>query len=283
MSDTALNLIIQYGTNAARIAFVPDPAAGSQVLYLWYETDNAPDTYAWDGAAWDLINGGAGASITALTGEVTATGPGSVAATIAANAIVTTKILDANVTFAKIQDLTGVSVLGRAANSTGVSANIAAGANDRLLTRVADALAFTQLTVGMVPDATLTPAKLTTAAKTKTIGIVIDGGGSAISTGIKGDISIPVAGTITAVRMLADQSGSAVVDIWKDTYANYPPTVADTITAAAKPTISGAVKSEDTTLTGWTTAIAAGDTLRFNVDSAATITRLTLQLTVVLT
>jgi hypothetical protein len=116
---------------------------------------------------------------------------------------------------------------------------------------------------------------------TRTIGILIDGGGTAILTGVKGDLYIPFACTITAVTMLADTSGSIVVDIWKDTYANYPPTVADTITAAAKPTISSAVKSQDTTLTGWTTAIAAGSILRFNVDSVSGISRVTLALTVV--
>ncbi len=121
------------------------------------------------------------------------------------------------------------------------------------------------------------------ASKTRQIGITIDGGGSAITTGVKGYKSFPVAGTITGVRMLADVAGSAVVDIWKDTYANYPPTVADTITAGAKPTISAAQKSEDTTLTGWTTSVAAGDVFGFNVDSAATITRLTLELTIVIT
>jgi hypothetical protein len=40
------------------------------------------------------------------------------------------------------------------------------------------------------------------------------------------------------------------------------------------------VKSEDATLTGWTTAVAAGDTLRFNVDSVTTITRVVLTLEV---
>lgn len=121
------------------------------------------------------------------------------------------------------------------------------------------------------------PAAVTT-AKIYSTGITIDGGGVAITTGIKGYISIPVAGTIVRSRMLANISGSAVMDVWKDTYANYPPTVADTITAAAKPTIVTALKSEDTTLTGWTTAVAAGDVLGFNVDSATTITRLTLEL-----
>jgi hypothetical protein len=103
------------------------------------------------------------------------------------------------------------------------------------------------------------------------IDFIIDGAGSAITTGVKGFLHIPYAATINSVTLLADQSGSVVVDIWKDTYANFPPTVADTITASAKPTISAAVKSQDVTLTGWTKAITEGDILGFNVDSASTI------------
>lgn len=112
------------------------------------------------------------------------------------------------------------------------------------------------------------------------ISFIIDGGGSAITTGEKGHLEIPFACTINQVTMLADQSGSIVVDIWKDTYANFPPTVADTITASAKPTITTAQKSQDSTLTGWTTAIAAGDILAFKVDSITTITRVTISLKV---
>lgn len=108
---------------------------------------------------------------------------------------------------------------------------------------------------------------------TTDLAFIIDGGGSTITTGIKGDIAVDFGGTITQVTMLADQSGSIVVDIWKDTYANYPPTDADSITASAVPTISTATKSKDSTLTGWTTTITAGDTLRFNVDSVTSITR----------
>lgn len=115
---------------------------------------------------------------------------------------------------------------------------------------------------------------------TGSINFMIDGGGEVISTGIKGDIEVPIGCTITQVTLVADQTGSIVIDIWKDTYANFPPTVADTITASAKPTISAATKSQDSTLTGWTTSIAAGSVLRFNVDSASTITRVTLSLKV---
>jgi hypothetical protein len=119
-----------------------------------------------------------------------------------------------------------------------------------------------------------------THSSTETINVIIDGGGAAITTGVKADLLIPYAATITAARLLADQSGSIVVDIWKDTYANFPPTVADSITASAKPTLSSAQKSEDTTLTGWTASLVAGDYLRFNVDSATTVQRVTLALTI---
>lgn len=104
--------------------------------------------------------------------------------------------------------------------------------------------------------------------------INIDGGGSAITTGVKGDLFVPFSITLTHVTMLGDQSGSIVVDIWNDTIGNHPPTVADTITASDKPTISTAVSSQSRNLTGWTTNINGGTVLRFNVDSITTLTRL---------
>jgi len=109
---------------------------------------------------------------------------------------------------------------------------------------------------------------------------IIDGGGSAITTGQKGHLEVPFACTIKQVTMLADQSGSIVVDIWKDTYDSFPPTDADSITASAPPTISSAQKSQDSTLTGWTKSISSGDILAFNVDSCSTITRVTISLKV---
>jgi len=112
------------------------------------------------------------------------------------------------------------------------------------------------------------------------IEIILGDGSNVLTTGFKGFIEAPFDFTIEAVTLVADASGSCVIDIWKDTYANFPPTVADTITASAKPTLSSAAKSQDTTLTGWTTSLAAGDVLRFNVDSAATVTRVTVSLKV---
>lgn len=108
-----------------------------------------------------------------------------------------------------------------------------------------------------------------------TIQFIIDGGGSVITTGIKGDIEIPFSCTAQGWTILADVSGSIVVDIWNDTYANYPATVADTITGSEKPTLSAASKNQDLTLTTWTTSLTRGNILRYNVDSASTVTRVT--------
>lgn len=112
--------------------------------------------------------------------------------------------------------------------------------------------------------------------ETKTFGITIDGGGSAITTGVKGDITIPFTCYVDSWYLTADQAGSIVIDVWKDTLANFPPTVADTIAGTEKPTLSGAAFNSDTSLTTWTSSIASNDVIRFNVDSAATVTRATL-------
>jgi hypothetical protein len=83
---------------------------------------------------------------------------------------------------------------------------------------------------------------------------------------------VPYACTITGWELVGDVSGSLVIDLWKDTYANYPPVVGDSITGSAKPTLSSEIKAASTTLTGWTTSLAAGDYIGANVDSRATIT-----------
>jgi hypothetical protein len=99
-----------------------------------------------------------------------------------------------------------------------------------------------------------------------------DGGGSALAAGSAVDIVAPFTGTITSWTMLPDQSGSAVVDIATDTYAGYP--TFTSIVAAAPPTLATAAKATDSTLTGWTIAVTAGDLLRFTLSSASTVTRL---------
>lgn len=109
-------------------------------------------------------------------------------------------------------------------------------------------------------------------------GITVDGGGSVIPTGLRGFVVIPYSGTITEWTIIADQSGSSVVDIWKSTYAGAPPTIANTITGSALPTLTASQKAQSSTLTGWTTSVTTGDVIGFNVNSASTITRLNLSI-----
>lgn len=77
MSDTSFAAYVHYGTNAQRLAFTPSPGGG-QPLYAWYETDTG-NLYVYD-TSWHLVVASTG--LTALTGQVTASGSGSVVATI---------------------------------------------------------------------------------------------------------------------------------------------------------------------------------------------------------
>lgn len=108
--------------------------------------------------------------------------------------------------------------------------------------------------------------------------IVIDGGGQAIAPGVVYDFEVPFDVTILSAKLTADQAGSIVIDLWKDSYENYPATVEDSVCASAKPTLSSALKSEDLTLTGWTKTWTKGEWVRVSVDSATTVTRVTLSL-----
>ena len=108
----------------------------------------------------------------------------------------------------------------------------------------------------------------------------IDGGGQTITTGIKADVKMPYAGTITGWSLLSDVSGSIVIDVWKSNQAGYPPTVANTITGSEKPTLSSQLSNQDLTLTTWTTSFVEGDILRFNVDSVSICTRVHLSIQV---
>lgn len=94
----------------------------------------------------------------------------------------------------------------------------------------------------------------------------------------------PEACTISGVEINTNGgSGSCVVDIWNDTYAFFPPTSGDSITAAAKPTIAGATKYKDTTLTGWDKTVSADSILTLHLDSTSTFTSISVFITLALT
>ncbi len=102
-----------------------------------------------------------------------------------------------------------------------------------------------------------------------------DGGGVALTTDTKELLHIPFAMTLVWWTMASLISGSATVGLWKDVYANLPPTSGDSIVGGGtKPTLSSATKSEAADLTSWTTTIAADSYLMANLDSVSTTTKL---------
>jgi hypothetical protein len=78
-------------------------------------------------------------------------------------------------------------------------------------------------------------------------------------------VRVPYSGTIASWSIIADVSCTCVLDVWKANAAL--PTVANTITASAKPSLSSAATASSSTLTGWTTSVAVGDVFGFNLDS----------------
>ncbi len=277
------------------MAFTPNPASlsgigpGDYVNVLWTSPIRpATRRHAWNqaGTAWVLTSGsggsgsvgkqgppgprgqdggatkvflittpgGGGSGITALTGDVTASGSGSVAATIVAAAV----------TLAKIQNAS--------ANSRWIGSGSGGSGS-----------AYTQNTFGAGLAVGATSVALSTPALTRAIQATVNGGGSVPSTGIFADVYVPYACTITAATMLADQSGSAVIDVWVSSSLGTTPTVANTITASDLPTLSTAIQSTDTTLTGWTTSVSAGSWVRLKLNSVTTCTRVQLTLTVTVT
>ena len=68
--------------------------------------------------------------------------------------------------------------------------------------------------------------------------------------------------------MSTDQSATVTIDVWKDTYANFPPDNADSITNGHEPALSAASKGQDADISDWSTVtISEGDYLKFNVDA----------------
>lgn len=110
--------------------------------------------------------------------------------------------------------------------------------------------------------------------KTVSINYVIDGGGSTPATGQSyGQITIPIAMTISSVIITADQSGSCQLDLKYCTDASFPGSLTS-IVASDPPKLSSQQISTDSTLTGWSKSLAASSQLQFYLTSATTVQRI---------
>ena len=107
-------------------------------------------------------------------------------------------------------------------------------------------------------------------------GVTFDGQGGIVSVGKTDWVFIPYNCTITGWVITGDQVGSCVIDIWKDTYANFPPTAADSIAGSEKPTLASARTNRDLSLSPPWAAVTAGDCIMFYVESCSTLTKINL-------
>lgn len=145
-----------------------------------------------------------------------------------------------------------------------------------------DATNVAQITVddkGRITAAADVP--IAAAGATRAIGGSFDGGGSELVVGSTFVFFVPYACDITACTLvgLDGESGDIELDIKTSSYAGYSGSLAS-IVASAPPTISGSNKSQDNTLTGWTTSVSAGTAVEISITSVTDLTFVHVSLTV---
>ncbi|KKM78567.1 hypothetical protein LCGC14_1358600, partial [marine sediment metagenome] len=108
------------------------------------------------------------------------------------------------------------------------------------------------------------------------LNVPVGDGSSNIGTGVVDYYELPFNGIMTFFRFVSEDAGVTIqMDVWKDTYANWPPVVGNTIFSGNKPVLSTSQKDEDTTLA---VVITKGDYLGVNVDSNTDAQRVTLSM-----
>jgi hypothetical protein len=125
-------------------------------------------------------------------------------------------------------------------------------------------------------------------ATTSTTDLIITIGDATnvIGTGATGRwFQIDFACTIVSWSILARESGSISIDVWRTTYSDFDagathPAAGDKISASAPITFTTTTKATDSSLSGWTVSLAANDVLAFNVASVTTCKQVTIILKV---
>jgi hypothetical protein len=113
------------------------------------------------------------------------------------------------------------------------------------------------------------------------IGIRLTGAnGAALRPGRKAHQSVPCDGQIVGYRIVANAVGSIVFDIYRTSYANFPPLVRDSVSpvASARPSLNNAQANQDFRLYGWLPTLTKEDVLAYEVLSCSGINSATLSL-----
>lgn len=209
----------------------------TEIEHIWDELEGAVN----DIETRVVTLEGSIAGITALTGDVTATGPGIVPSTIQPNVI----------TNSKIRQSVALSILGNSTNATANIADITAGTDGFVLRRSGTSLAFGLLSnTNIATGAAIDFSKL--ASLTSGNILVGSAGNVATSVAITGDITIDNTG-LTAFR-----NGSPLSVLGVDTNASVP--LADIIAG-----------SDGDVLQRSGTTLIFGPLSDINIDSGAAI------------
>jgi hypothetical protein len=107
----------------------------------------------------------------------------------------------------------------------------------------------------------------------------INAGNSIIQAGTKAYITVPTNGTITGWTVLGNNQGDIQFTVALTNFATFP--AATTISGGEVPALASEYSNRSSTLSGWTTALSAGDILEVGVVGTPTmVTLATLTLSV---
>lgn len=94
------------------------------------------------------------------------------------------------------------------------------------------------------------------------------------------DFYVASTATLKAILLFTDvPAGNVIVDIWKTSFAGFPPTGANSICGTARPTLTTGMQkllftSAQMAAAGWTTTVNAGDVIRLVAGSVSGINQL---------
>jgi hypothetical protein len=247
-------------------ALASTAALTANALVLGGGAGGTPTVVGSLGTTTTLLHGNASGAPTfgaaSLTADVTGTLPvGSGGTGIASGTSGGVPYFSGSTTVASSAALTQYAlVIGGGAGATPAVVSGLGTTTQVLHGNASAAPSFTALVAGDLPSNT----------KVRSFGTTFgDTGGSALTSGSVVYFTVPYSCTISAWNATVD-AGTVTFDVWKIATGTAIPTVTNTITASALPAISTGTALHSTTLTSWTTSVAANDIVGIQLKTVAT-------------